>query len=187
METVSRRAAQAAETDDALVARAREGDHDAVDTLVARHLDAVFQVTLRTIGDRALAEDAAQEAWILALRGLPGFRGDASFKTWLLRIAFNAAHSTIRRRGRRRESALTSAEWVPDEGTDPEGETMLRAEGERVERVLEALPEKQRLAVSLRVYQGLSYREIGDIIDCSEASARVNYHHGIKRLRELVQ
>jgi RNA polymerase sigma-70 factor (ECF subfamily) len=54
-----------------------------------------------------------------------------------------------------------------------------------VRRSLERLPEKQRLAVSLRIFEGLSFREVGELIDSSEGAARVNYHHGIRRLREL--
>jgi RNA polymerase sigma-70 factor (ECF subfamily) len=64
---------------------------------------------------------------------------------------------------------------------------MLRAEAGRVAALLEHLPPKQRMAVILRVNRGLSYAEVGDLLDCSEGAARVNYHLGVKRLRELVQ
>ncbi len=175
------------EADDVLVARARQGDAAALDALVSRHLSAVFQVARRITLDPEAAEDAAQEAWILALRGLSGFRGDASFRTWLLRIAANAAKSALRRSGRRRERGLDPAESLPDGAADPATTAVMAAEVRRATVALDALPEKQRLAVSLRIYQGLTHREIGAVLGCSEVAARVNYHHGMRRLRELLQ
>lgn len=172
--------------DQELVARARAGETSALDTLVSRHHEAVYAVTYRVLGDPDAAADAAQDAFVKALRALDTFRGDASFKTWLLRIAANVATSAGRKTTRRREVALDSA---PDQTGDlgnPEREAVLRTEAERVERMLETLPEKQRLAVTLRIQEDLSHREIGEVIGSSEGAARVNYHLGIKRLRELL-
>ncbi|MGH7477274.1 MAG: RNA polymerase sigma factor [Longimicrobiales bacterium] len=181
----SDRAVQGSDPDAPLVARARAGDAEAAEALIARHLDGVYRLIRGILRDPDAAEDAAQEAWLLALRGLPEFRGDASFRTWVLRIALNTAYTAQRRSGRRREDPLPEREALAA-ADDPEGRAVARSEVERVEGALARLPEKQRMAVSLRVHEGLSYREIGAIIDCSEASARVNYHHGIKRLRELL-
>ncbi len=173
-------------SDEALVGRARHGDASALDMLVARHLDAVYQVALRVLADRDAAQDAAQETWIRVLRSLDTFRGEASFRTWLLRVAANAARSAGRRSTRRRESPLPEEPAVDESAADPAAAAVLRGEAARIELALAELPEKQRMAVSLRIYQGLSHREIGEVIDSTEASARVNYHHGIKRLRELL-
>jgi RNA polymerase sigma factor (sigma-70 family) len=82
---------------------------------------------------------------------------------------------------------LSLALDVRTDELDPAAETMLRAEAGRVAGLLGRLPPKQRMAVVLRVNRGLSYAEVGEILDCSEGAARVNYHLGIKRLRELVQ
>lgn len=173
--------------DEALLGRARSGDAAALDALVGRHLQSVYDLTLRVLGERDQAEDAAQEAWILAIRGLDRFRGESSFRTWLMRIALNTARSALRRKGRRRETALVAADAVAAEDPDPARGAVVRTEAERVDQALEGLPPKQRMAVSLRIHQELSFREVGEILECSEASARVNYHHGIKRLRELLQ
>ena len=72
------------------------------------------------------------------------------------------------------------------EAVDPATLAVRSAEAERAGRLLERLPPKQRMAVTLRIQQGLSYAEIGAVIDCTEGAARVNYHLGVKRLRELV-
>lgn len=177
----------AREPDDArLITLARRGDGDAVDALVRRYLADVYAVALRVLNDADLAEDASQETFVNALRGLPGFRGASSFRTWLLRIALNTARSAVRRRVRRREVSLDVVAETTDDGNDVAHNVSERAEADRVRRLLEQLPEKQRMAVSLRINQGLSYQEIGEILHCTEGAARVNYHLGVKRLRELV-
>jgi RNA polymerase sigma-70 factor, ECF subfamily len=170
-----------------LVERARAGEPEAREELVRRYLDDVYRLTNRILGDRELAQDATQDAFVNALGALSRFRGDASFRTWLLRIAVNAARSVGRRQGRRREVNIVLADHEPSPEQDPATRTVNLAEAQRVEHVLAKLPPKQRLAVSLRVQQGLSYAEIAGALDCSEGAARVNYHLGIKRMRELLQ
>ncbi len=167
-----------------MVDRARRGDREAQEVLVGRHLGAVFDLAYRILGDRDLAQDAAQDAMINAMNGIARFRGAASFRTWVLRITMNAARSQGRRRGRRREVGLKAAGDVAARGPDPAETAVQSAEAARATAMLETLPPKQRMAVLLRATQGLSYQEIGQILDCTEGAARVNYHLGIKRLRE---
>lgn len=174
------------EDEGSLIARARAGDRGAQDLLVGRYLRDVYGAALRILGDPDLAQDAAQDAFVNALRGLERFRGDSSFRTWLLRIAFNSARSVARRRGRRREVALTVVENEAQPGPDVATGAVTRDESARAARLLARLPPKQRMAVTLRINQDLSYAEIGRILDCTEGAARVNYHLGIKRLRELL-
>lgn len=133
------------------------------------------------------AADVVQNALIKTLRGLDGYRGDARFRTWLLSIVVNEAKAGLRRSGRRREVAL---EVAPDlaAGGPAVDQAVLRAqEARRARAALALLPEKQRLSVQMRIDEGLSYREIAAIIDSTEGAARVNYHHGIRRLRQLLQ
>ncbi|HUP89311.1 MAG TPA: RNA polymerase sigma factor [Longimicrobiales bacterium] len=174
--------------DDAeLIARAKAGDAHAVDQLVRKYLKDVHAVTSHLLGDYDLAQDAAQDAMVNAMNGLQRFRGDSSFRTWLLRVAVNAARSIGRRKTRRRE---VSIEVVHEAATDePDAATMAirHDDAQRATEMLKQLPEKQRMAVTLRTQQGLNYQEIGGLLDCSEGAARVNYHLGIKRLRELMK
>lgn len=170
-----------------LVDRAREGDADARDALVRLHMPDVYRVTRRILNDPDLAEDAAQDAMINAIGALSRFRGEASFRTWLLRIAVNAARSVGRRQGRRREVSLVLAEDRASHDVDPATRAEQKTEVERVLEQLEQLPTRQRMVVSLRVQQGLSYPEIATVLSCTEGAARVNYHLGVKRLRELLR
>ena len=102
-------------------------------------------------------------------------------------IAGNEARGLLRKVQRRREDTLEDADVLPAEGNDPSTQAINRSEVARVRAVLADLPEKQKLSVSLRIFDGLSFREIGEIVDSTEGSARVNYHHGIRRLRELLE
>jgi RNA polymerase sigma-70 factor, ECF subfamily len=170
----------------ALVERAKAGDVDARERLVRLYLPDVFRLTSRILGDRELAQDATQDTFLNALAALGRFRGDASFRTWLLRIAMNAAHSAGRRQLRRREVSLVLADNEPSRAVDPALRAEHSSEAGRVEMALAKLPPKQRMAVALRIQQGLSYAEIGAVLDCSEGAARVNYHLGVKRLKGLL-
>lgn len=170
-----------------MVRRAREGDDAAMSALVRRHTDAVYRVAISMSGDSDLAQDVAQDAFIKAFKGLRDFRGDSSFRTWLLTIAANAARGALRRQGRRREVDLDSAPPVVSEAKGPDRMAEISEESARAREALSGLPEKQRLSIQLRVDEGLSFREIGEIIGSSEGAARVNYFHGIRRLRELME
>lgn len=164
--------------------RARVGDSGAMNELVSRHNGSAFRVAFGILRDEDQAADVTQDAFLKAFRGLGGFRGDASFKTWLMTITANEAKGVLRKQARRRETPLEAAAPVASEG--PSQEEMLQASEikDRVMAVLEELPEKQRQAVSLRIFEGMSFREVGAVIGSSEGAARVNYHHGIRRLRE---
>jgi len=175
-----------AEPERLLLDRARAGDRAAQDVLVRRYLADVFRVTYRLLGSRERAEDATQDTFVNALQALPHFRGESSFRTWLLRIAGNAARSQGRRWSRSRETGITEGAAEIGDGADAGRAVERREEAARVERALAQLPPRQRLAVTLRVQQGLSYREIAALAGGSEGAARVNYHLGIKRLRELL-
>jgi RNA polymerase sigma-70 factor (ECF subfamily) len=179
---------RAAPLDEAtLIDRARAGDRDAQEVLARQHLGAAYALALRVLGDSDLAQDAAQDALVNALGALGRFRGDSSFRTWLLRITVNAARTLGRRQTRRREVALVMVEDQPSEEPDPGHAAAVRAEAGRAIGMLQKLPPKQRAAVELRVNQGLSFAEVGEVLDCSEGAARVNYHLGIKRLREMMR
>jgi RNA polymerase sigma-70 factor, ECF subfamily len=173
-------------TDEELVARGRAGDESALSALVDRHHGAAFRVAVSMTRDEDAAADVVQDSFLKAFNALDGFRGDASFRTWLLTIAANEARGALRRMARRRETALDDAGPVATDKLGPDEAAIVSDEARRARMMMERLPEKQRLSVALRVEEGLSFREIGEIIGSSEGAARVNYFHGIRRLRELM-
>lgn len=170
-----------------LVQRARAGDESALDMLAKRHHAAAYRVALSFTRQDDLAQDVVQDSFLKAFRALDGFRADASFRTWLLTITANEAKGALRRAGRRRETALDDAGPVESDDPDPAERAVVAQEANRARSMLERLPEKQRLSVTLRIEEGLSFKEIGEVIGSSEGAARVNYFHGIRRLRELME
>jgi len=178
--------ARDARPDEILVQEARNGHAEAMDLLVVRHHASVYRTSVAILGDADLADDAAQETFIRAIKALDRYRGDAAFRTWLLAIAANVARGFLRRGRSRREAPLEAAPEPGEEDPDVVHRIAVAERAEGVREKLDLLPEKQRLAVSLRIFEGLSFREVGELIDSSEGAARVNYHHGIRRLRELV-
>lgn len=148
------------------------------------HHEVAWRVALGVLKDEDAAADAVQDAFLKAFRNLDGFRGESRFRTWLLSIVVNEARGALRRRTRRRESGLDDVGPVADDARPVDHQVVMRDEARRARALVEELPEKQRLAVTLRIDEGLSFREIGELIGSSEGAARVNYHHGIRRLRE---
>lgn len=173
--------------DEVLVRLARDGDERALGTLVDRHHGVVYRLALSMVSDPDVAQDVAQDAFIKAFRGLGGFRGDAAFRTWLLTITANTARGTLRRSGRRRETDLDAVSPLAADAPDPSELAERVDEAARARALLDRLPEKQRLSVQLRIDEGLSFREIGEVIGSTEGAARVNYFHGIHRLREWME
>jgi RNA polymerase sigma-70 factor (ECF subfamily) len=174
-------------SDEELVERGRAGDDAALSELVERHHAAAYRVAFSMLQEDDAAQDVVQDAFIKGFRALAGFRGEASFRTWILTIAGNEARSALRRRGRRRETALEDAGPVRSQQKPPDMEAVDAQEAAWARKMMETLPEKQKLSVALRIEEGLSFKEIGEIIGSSEGAARVNYFHGIRRLRELLQ
>ena len=173
-------------SDAELVTRAQSGDREAVHSLARRHHAAVYRLALSILKNEADAADAAQDAFVKALRALNTFRGESAFRTWLLSIVANEARGRLRRVKRRNESPLELSSQVSTGEQGTLERVAVVSEATRVQVALESLPEKQKMAVTLRIYEGLSFKEVGEAIGSSEGSARVNYHHGIRKLRECM-
>jgi RNA polymerase sigma-70 factor (ECF subfamily) len=169
-------------SDEDLLARVRSGERGAFDELVRRHERSIYLLALRYLGVPEDAKDVTQRAFVQAYRQLERFRGQASFRTWIYRIASNLALDTLRARGREARLAAELLEPAPVDG-DKLGE---REERVRLRKAVAELPPKQRLVVELRIFDELPFREVAEIVGSSEDSAKVNFHHALKRLRALL-
>ena len=161
-------------SDDDLVARARQGDPAAFGVLVDRHRSAVYRAALAALGSHAEAEDAAQEAFLLAYRRLTGFRGDASFKTWLLTIAWHQAINRRRSMTRllrqivqpaRDEEQESTLEQLPARGVSPEDAAARGQLHRAIRAAIRSLTPKLRDALLLAQSGDYSYAEIGAMLD----------------------
>jgi RNA polymerase sigma-70 factor, ECF subfamily len=175
--------------DQALVDRARRGDGDAFGDLVLAYQHRIVNFTRALVSDAADAEDVAQEAFMRAFRGLKGFRGGSSFKTWLYQIATNTARTHLTRRRDRPEqaagdpAATPEAFGQPSTGEDLEAAVIHR---DRLDRALQALPEDLRVAVVLRDVDGLDYAEIAQVLEVPMGTVESRIFRGRARLRALI-
>jgi RNA polymerase sigma-70 factor, ECF subfamily len=169
-----------------LVSRARSGDRVALEALAEKHHGTVYRFLLSRTRDEERAADLTQDAFVKAFRGLSSFRGDATFRTWVLAIATNELRAGYRKTERRAEVALQQASNLAHPDEPPDVGVIRKAEIQRIRRALDGLPEKQRLSVSLRLFDGLSFREVGAATGSTEGAARVNFFHGVRRLREML-
>lgn len=173
------------DADAELVDRALQGDKHAFDALVTAHREAITRLCLRYVRRHEDAEDVAQRVFLNAFEKLREFRRESTFRTWIHRIAVNLALNHIRHAAH--EAPVAELDDLPTFTNALETSRLVAAEvWNRVAARIAELPPKQRLVVELRLFHELSFGEIAVLADCSEDSAKVNFHHGIKRLREWI-
>lgn len=176
--------APSAQTEIELVTSAKAGDRAAFGELVRRHREGVINVIYRMCGDAAVAEDAAQEAFIRAWQHLGRYRTGSSFRNWVYRIGTNAAVDALRRQ---RDTAELDAVHLVSSANGPE-EALLKQElGDQVRRAVLALPEGSRAVLVLREYGGLSYREIAETLRIPTGTVMSRLNYARCRLRETLR
>jgi RNA polymerase sigma-70 factor (ECF subfamily) len=173
-----------------LLERAREGDLNAFNDLVVCYQDMLFALVVRMVPDRDQASDAVQEAFFSAYRNMAAFRG-GSVKSWLSRIAINAAMDTQRLRKRRPSEPYPELEddtWQPpaDASADPVT-TSLTSERHRVlNAALAKITDDQRIAIVLYDVEGYDYAEIAGMTGVSVGTVKSRIHRGRLALRSLL-
>lgn len=167
-----------------LAERFRGGDRAAFDQLVRRHQRGVWQLVRRYVKRDADAFDVTQLVFVRAFRGLGSFRGAASVRSWLYRIAINCALSWLR--DHRREEPSELAEDALTDANPAPARLMIGEEGAQLRAAIAKLPPKQRLVLELRVFDDLSFKEVAELADCTENTAKVNFHYAVKRLRDIL-
>lgn len=165
-----------------LVTRALAGDGQAFAALVEPHLSMLYRVAARACGDRALAEDAVQEALTLAHERLRSYQPGTSLRALLAACAVRRAHTLLR--GERRRKTREQSADPPQRLPGPAETLGVEQAAERVRQALSRLPEKRRAVALLRLDAGMSYEEIAQAVGTTEGSARVLVHMALKELRQ---
>ena len=173
------------DTDMELIKRWKAGDSRAATQLVGRHSQALARFAASS-GEREGIEELVQDTLVRAFASLDSFRGESSLRTWLF---------TIERRLMldRRRTERRSRETVPVGDSDSVSEygaldSLIAEEAqERVRKSLDALSPTQREVFTLRVQQGLSYKEIAEVVGSTEGAARVHYHNAVKTVKEFLK
>ena len=172
-----------------LVKKSQLGDKNAFEELVRRHQELVFSLAYKLTGNRELANDVAQEAFIRAWKAIQKFRGDSTFSTWIYRITVNTAW-TLRKKAKKHYSLNiedTQEPVVIDEKKDPEFLAINSDLSSVLKKALEQIPIEQRIIVELKNIEGRSHKEIAEYLDISVTAAKVRLHRAHQKLRHILE
>lgn len=173
--------------DDALVDAARDGDRDALDALLRRHYDRLYSLCRRMTGNDADALDAAQDALIAIVRGLPRFRAGARFSTWAYRVATNACLDELRRRRRRPEPGLPDLDRTHAAGASASASAADGVDARvDIDRALASVASEFRAPVVLRDLCGLDYAEIAEVLEIPVGTVKSRIARGRAALADLL-
>lgn len=176
-----------AQRDAALISRYLAGERRAFDELVRHYQKPIYHLAYRYLRSEADAKDLTQRTFLKVYGALPRFRAEASFRTWIYRIAINLCLNELR--DRRRGEASDRPEVIEQALAPPPDVESLdaQARGAWLRRAIASLPPKQRMVLELRIYDELPFREVAELVGSTENAAKVNFHHAVKRLRALVE
>ena len=173
-------------TDEEIVARVLAGERAPYKLLVKRHNQRLFRAVRAVLRDDAEAEDVVQHTWVTAFHKLAGFRAEARFSTWLLRIGVNEAVGRLRTRRRHGDlSLIEEADAImPSPDRSPEDDASSAELARMLERHIDELPAHYRVVLMLRDVEELDTRETADALGLSEETVRVRLHRARHQLQE---
>ena len=180
------------EIDLSLVKRVKKGDYRAFDLLVIKYQSRVIATAFKYVKERQLAEDIAQEAFIKSYKSIDSFREESSFYTWVYRITVNTAKNYLVSSKRRDEVVISDlsldGSFNPEKLDVDSPQEILKASELRdlIFETLSSLGEETRTALSLREFDGLSYEQIAEIVQCPVGTVRSRIFRGREMIEEVV-
>lgn len=184
-------------SDEDLVRRFREGDRHAFSHIVRRYQDRVYGLCLRWLGDKALAEEVAQDVFIALYKSMDRFRGEAAFSTWVYRIAVNHCKNKRLYRQRRAWDRHEPLEGTPrDDGperqipaptADTDDRTFREEASDLVRNALESLGEEHRQVVILRDIEDMDYEEIAETLELPRGTVKSRLHRARAELARILR
>lgn len=172
-----------------LVAASKQGDQDAFALLVQRYQRRIFNLVYRMLQQYEEAAEITQEAFLAAWQGLPTFRGEARFATWLYRIAYNCAlrQLEVRKRDKALQTALQAEHALEDEQSETEMQLAARDRQELVQEHLSHLPAKYRIVLILRHLQDMTYEEMAEILTMPVGTIKTHLFRARNLLKARLQ
>jgi RNA polymerase sigma-70 factor (ECF subfamily) len=183
-------------SDELLLTAYLDGDTTAFEILLRRYRAPLFNVLLRSLRDRGLAEEIYQEVWMRVIERCQDFRGDAKFSTWLYTIARNQCIDHQRKMKLRRHASLdqlqagsdlTLAEKAPNPGPSTEALATGGLLKDRIASAVQGLPEEQREVFLLRQLQGLAFSEIAEVVGVPANTAKSRMRYALERLQRTLR
>jgi len=167
------------------IAHAKAGSRKAFDRLIRTHSARVFYFLYDMTGQYEDAQDLTQDVFMKAYQAIGRFRGDSKFSTWIYRIAYNVGVDYGRQKGKKRQVLLEKNEKeILQQTRDNRDPAEWMGTREAIDSAMQSLTEPQRMAVLMHHEQGFSMREVGDVLGCSESTARVHLFRGLQKLRK---
>jgi RNA polymerase sigma-70 factor (ECF subfamily) len=177
------RTTERAEMDRDLVEQAQRGDREAFAILARTRGDRLFGIARRILRDVGLAEDAVQQALVIAWRELPRLRDPDRFDAWLQRMLVHACYTEARRK----RAWISTIRTLPVDGPAAPDELAALADRDEVERGFRRLPPDQRAILVLHHYLGLDSTQIGEVLDIPAGTARSRLHYAHRAMRALLE
>ncbi len=171
-----------------LISRCQQGDQGALKEIFDQYHKKVYRIAYGVVRQREEALDIVQEVFIKFYRSIRFFKGQSKFYTYLYRMAMNTSIDHAREMRRAPFSSLDGMEgFQPSDGVEKRPDSILlhKELEEKVKRVLEKLPNDQRMALIFREIEGLSYQEISETMGCSIGTVMSRLHYARKRIQEL--
>lgn len=170
----------------ALSRKFREGSEDALSEAIRQHGPALYRICRRFAKTHEDADELLQETFVKAWEKRKKFKGQASLKTWLTRIAINLSLNFVRKQKSR--PLITAADVSEKPAlSSPSSSPGLNLDREDIQKAFEKLPKKQKAVVALRVGEDLPYEEIAAILECSISAAKSNFHFAVRAMREALK
>jgi RNA polymerase sigma-70 factor, ECF subfamily len=164
-----------------VIHRVLAGETAAFEGLVRRYQQEIYRLAYRMTRNAEDAKDLAQESFVQAYRSLGTFRGQSRFSTWLYRIAVNLCLNHLKASARQDPTEVDQR--LADARTDSLSALLANERDRALAEAIETLPPQQKATLTLRVQQGLGHKEIAEILECSEGTAKANYFHAVRALQ----
>jgi RNA polymerase sigma-70 factor, ECF subfamily len=166
-----------------LVKEVKSGSRSAFSELVRRHQKAIYRLALRFTRDHGTAEDIVQDTFVKGYQKLDTFEERSSFKSWLFRIAINTAKNRLRSQD---QSDVDIEDVTIAVDSQVEADFEYKEIQGFIADVVQKLPERQRTALTLRVFEDMSFQEIAQIMDCPYDTAKANFRHAVLKLKKIL-
>ena len=181
--------------DQELVQRVQAGDKNAFDVLIMKYQQRIINVITGFVHDPVEAQDVAQEAFIKAYRAIPNFRGDSAFYTWLYRIAINTSKNHLTARARRPPTSDVDADDATNvydapelkEFETPESNLVSDELEQAIHQAIDELQEDTATAIKLREFEGMSYEEISEAMECPIGTVRSRIFRAREAIEQRIQ
>ena len=186
---------QGMSVDQELVQRVQAGDKNAFDVLIIKYQQRIINVITGFVHDPVEAQDVAQEAFVKAYRAIPNFRGDSAFYTWLYRIAINTSKNHLAARARRPPTSdvdaadATNVYDAPElkEFETPESNLVSDELEQAIHQAIDELQEDTATAIKLREFEGMSYEEISEAMECPIGTVRSRIFRAREAIEQRIQ